>query len=179
MKATLIVLATVFCLVLAAVSVAADSCGGGCAKPPSNSRAVSVENVLLATYPGNTLSATLAKGKKKTILIADGMLTDTTGGGGLVSREYDLGISVNGVSMHPSPFGPGSPEADEDCGALRSDPDRTCTVTGHWWVDMDDPGNVALLGVPITVTLVGGDAFGGPAVGSPVDMSLQVRLEKK
>ena len=31
---------------------------------------------------------------------------------------------------------------------------------------MDDPANAALLGVPITVTLVGGDISGGPAVGS-------------
>ena len=44
---------------------------------------------------------------------------------------------------------------------------------------MDDPANAALLGVPITVTLVGGDPSGGPAVGNPVDMSLRVRLEKK
>jgi hypothetical protein len=155
-----------------------DSCGGGCPKPPSNSRAVAAQAVPLATYPGNTLSATLAKGKKKTILMADGMLTE----GPFVdpvSREYDLGISVNGLSMHPSVAGPGTPEADEDCGVLRSDPDRTCTVIGHWWLDMDDPANAALLGVPITVTLVGGDPSGGPAVGSLVDVSLRVRLEKK
>jgi hypothetical protein len=30
---------------------------------------------------------------------------------------------------------------------------------------MDDPANAALLGVPTTVALVGGDDFGGPAVG--------------
>ncbi len=166
---------------------AADSCGGGCPKPPSNSRAVSADGggVLLATYPGNTLSATLAKGKKKTILIADGMLADTTGGGGLVSREYDLGISVNGLAMHPGdpasgPVNPVNPDAYEDCGVARSDPDRVCTVIGHWWLDMDDPANAALLSVPITVTLVGGDPTGGPAVGSTlVAMSLRVRLEKK
>ena len=68
----------------------------------------------------------------------------------------------------------------EDCGLTRSDPDRKCTAVGHWWLDMDDPANAALLGVPITVTLVGGDPSGGPAVGGdPVDMSLRVRLEKK
>jgi len=179
MKTTLSVLASLVGLVLAALpSFAADSCGGGCPKLPSNARAVSAELVPLAAYPGNTLSATLAKGKKKTILMADGMLTDGPIAEG-VSREYDLGISVNGLSMQPGLLGPGSPEADEDCGVLRSDPDRTCTVTGHWWLDMDDPANAALLGVPITVTLVGGDISGGPAVGAPIDMSLRVRLEKK
>ena len=175
------VVAGILCLILMAPPAFAqsfDSCGGGCPKLPKNARTVSAEVVPLATYPGNTLTATLAKGTKKRILLADGMLTD----GSLsipVSREYDLGISVNGLAMHPSPFGPGSPEADEDCGVLRSDPDRTCTVIGHWWLDMDDPANAALLGVPITVTLVGGDISGGPAVGSAVEMSLRVRLEKK
>jgi len=91
----------------------------------------------------------LAKGNKKRVLTADGMLTDVESIP--VSREYDLGISVNGLAMQPSSFGPGSPEATEDCGILRSDPDRVCTVIGHWWLDMDDPANAALLGVPITV----------------------------
>jgi hypothetical protein len=36
-----------------------------------------------------------------------------------------------------------------------------------------------LLGVPITVTLVGGDLSAGPEVGAPVDMSLRVRFEKE
>ncbi len=130
-------------------SFAADSCGGGCPTPPKNFRAVSANGVVLATYPGNTLTATLAKGNKKRVLTADGMLTDVESIP--VSREYDLGISVNGLAMQPSSFGPGSPEATEDCGILRSDPDRVCTVIGHWWLDMDDPANAALLGVPITV----------------------------
>ncbi len=159
----------------------ADSCGGGCPTLPKSSRAVSAEIVILATFPGNTLTATLAKGQKKTILYADGILGDgELGGAPLVSREYDLGISVNGIAMHPSvTSGPGSPDAAEDCGVFRSDPDRRCMVVGHWWLDMDDPANAALLGVPIAVTLVGGDASGGPAVGAAVEMSLRVRLEKK
>ncbi len=159
-----------------------DSCGGGCPKPPSNARAVSAVDVLLATFPGNTLTATLAKGKKKTILMADGMLDDIgQNSSTIVSREFDLGISVNGLAMHPSDdFGPGSSDATEDCGVARSDPDRKCTVIGHWWLDMDDPANAALIGVPIAVTLVGGDPSGGPAVGGvPIHMSLRVWLQKK
>jgi hypothetical protein len=156
-----------------------DSCGAGCPKPPKSARAVAAAPVLLAAYPGNTLSATLAKGKKKTILMADGILSDGSDSK-LVPREYDLGISVNGLSMQPASLaGPGNPEADEDCGVFRTDPDRTCTVVGHWWLDMDDPANAALLGVPITVTLAGGDVSGGLAVGSAVEISLRVRLEKK
>src|SRR2546425_7994771 len=102
--ATVNVVAGLLWLVLTAPGVfAADSCGGGCPKPPKNARAVSAEFVPLATYPGNTLSATLAKGKKKTILTADGMLTEPFPLP--VPREYDLGISVNGLSMHPSALG--------------------------------------------------------------------------
>ena len=160
---------------------AADSCGGGCPTLPKSFRAVSAELVALATFPGNTLTVTLAKGKTKRVLVADAMMTDNGSNGSFpVSREYDLGISVNGLAMNPSlSFGPGSRDATEDCGELRSDPDRKCTVVGHWWLDMDDPANVALLGVPITVTLVGGEPFGSSAVGVPVDMSLRVELKKK
>ena len=161
---------------MAPPAFAADSCGGGCPKLPSNARSVSGEVVPLATFGGNTLTATLAKGKTKRILHVEGMLTD--GGAAVVaSRAYALAISVNGLQMHPSGLGPA--EAVEDCGAVRADPDASCTVTGHWWLDMDDPADAALLGVPITVTLAGGDLVGGPAVGKPVDMSLQVRLDKK
>ena len=174
---TVNVVVGLLCLVLMAPpAFAADSCGGGCPKPPSNARSVSATFVPLAAYPGNTLSATLAKGKTKRILHAEGMLTDGSSGF-VASRAYALGTSVNGLPMQPSGFG--SAEAVEDCGAVRADPDAFCTVTAHWWLDMDDPANAALLGVPITITLVGGDLTGGPAVGSAVDMSLRVRLDKK
>lgn len=84
---------------------------------------------------------------------------------------YSLGISVNGLEMQPA-TDPGNTEVTEDCGSTSGG----CTVTAHWWLDMDDPSNAALLGVPITVTLAGGDR----AIGSPsIDMSLRVRLEKK
>jgi hypothetical protein len=176
---TVVAAALVFAATLArpaSAQLLVDSCGGGCPKPPKTARAVAWQPAHLATYPGNTLSATLAKGAKKTILMADGMLTDAPWAY-YEPREYDLGISVNGLSMSGS--GLGYPEASEDCGVLRSDPDRTCTAVGHWWLDMDDPANAALLGVPITVTLVGGDPSGGPLVGANVNMSLRVRLEKK
>ena len=72
-------------------SFAADSCGGGCPKPPISTRAVSSVFVPLATFPGNTLSATLAKGTKTRILYAEGMLTDGSSGF-VASRAYALGI---------------------------------------------------------------------------------------
>src|SRR5437899_3283661 len=80
-----------------------DSCGGGCPTPPSNVRAVSQFCAIIAEFPGNTLSATLAKGKKKRVLMVDGMFTDGSFGPLGVSREYDLGASVNGLAMNPLP----------------------------------------------------------------------------
>src|SRR5207244_12548120 len=124
----------------------------------------------------NTLTPRLANGKSKRILSAEGLLKDLSGPFGGPARMYALGITVNGLPMQPFGF---DNRILEDCGVVRPDPDGYCAVTGHWWLDMDDPANAALLGVPIATTLVGGDYFGGLQVGNPIDMSLRVRLEKK
>ena len=161
-------------------ALAADSCGGGCPTPPSNARAVSATGTPLAPFGGNVLMATLKKGKAKKILMVEGMLTDGPITPVVLPRVLALGVDVNGLLLQPSPA-PDIFEAIEDCGAFRADgdPDGACTVTANWWLDMDDPANAALLGVPITITLVGGDLIGGPELGAPVDMSLRVRFEKK
>ena len=171
---------------LATSSFAADSCGGGCPKPPKNTRWVSATATPLGAFfaTPNVLSATLLKGTKKTVLEAEGMLTDGPITPIALSRVFALGSSVNGLPMQPA-AAPGSFEAIADCGGYTDSPTgdtvntRACTITAHWWLDMDDPANVALLGVPVTVTLVGGDLLGGAEVGAPVDMSLRVRAVKK
>src|SRR5437870_5795283 len=79
-------------------SAQVDSCAGGCPKLPKNTRSVSAEFVTLAAFPGNTLSTTLAKGKTKSILRVDGTMFEVgSHSTALVSREFDLGISVNGL----------------------------------------------------------------------------------
>ena len=88
-----------------------------------------------------------------------------------------LTATANGLGMQPGMMPTFAPEVVEFCdpnGVLNG---GMCTVVGHWWLDMDDPANAALLGVPITVTLLGGAQGGGG--GGPVDMLLHVRLEKK
>jgi hypothetical protein len=129
---------------------------------------------MLAPYPGNTLTATLATGKKKTILYAEGVLTDGPYPG-FFSRLLALGINVNGLRMQPSDSV--NNITTEVVSPVCTVPGPPCTVVGQWWLDMDDPANAALLGVPITVTLLGGEYYGGG--GQIVDMSLRVRLEKK
>src|SRR5437867_619841 len=93
------VVAGVLCLVLMATpTFAADSCGGGCPKTPSNSRFVSATTVPLGDYfaSPNVLSATLAKGKSKRVLTAEGLLTDGPYAV-LIPRAFVLDISVNGL----------------------------------------------------------------------------------
>jgi len=179
-------LIVVLALAFAEPTLAADSCGGGCPKPPKATRWVSATATPLGVFLGapNVLTAALAKGTSKSVLEVDGMLTDGAKGFFVVPRVFALGVSVNGLPMQPAAK-PGSFEAISDCGGDTDMPTgdtvntRACTVTSQWWLDMDDPANAALIKVPITVTLVGGDLIGGPEVGLPVDMSLRVRLVKK
>lgn len=118
------------------------------------------------------------KGLKKRILVADGVLTTALMGMGM-GRYFALGISVNGAYyMQPDSGVHGPPPGPEVVELCDSDEGPgMCAVVGHWWLDLDDPANAALLGVPLTVTLVGGDLVG--VGGGPVDMSLRVRPEKK
>ncbi len=149
-----------------------DSCGGGCPKPPSNSREVSDNAVSPQQYPGNTLTARLAKGKKKMILVVEGAMGDDCGGGSM--RGYGIDPIVNGAYfMNGAPHFGGS-FVEHSC---FDGGDFTCYVTAHWWLDMDDPANAALIGVPITVVLRGGEELGNPPC--IVGMNLKVRLEKK
>jgi len=167
-----------------APAFAADSCGGGCPKLPKSTRWVSATATPLAAFGGNVLTAMLAKGATKSVLEVDGLLTDGPITPIALPRVFSLGASVNGLPMQPA-AAPGSFEVITDCGGYTDSPTgdtintRACTVTGQWWLDMDDPANAALIGVPITVTLTGGDLLGGPEVGAPVDMSLRVRQVKK
>ena len=88
------------------------------------------------------------------MLYAEGVLTDgpypsfTTG-----FRIPALGISVNGIRVQPNHSG-GPLTGPEVVGPVCDSFPPPCTVVGHWWLDMDDPTSTALLGVPITVSLV-------------------------
>ncbi len=172
-------------LAFASPALSADSCGGGCPKPPKSTRWVSATATPLGNFfvTPNLLAATLAKGATKSVLEVDGVLTDGPITPDATTRVFALGVGVNGLPMQPA-AAPGSYEVITDCGGYGDTngdtvSSRACTVVGQWWLDMDDPANAALIGVPITVTLKGGDLTGGPEVGAPVDMSLRVRQVKK
>jgi hypothetical protein len=151
------------------------SCPGGCPKLPSNSRSESLNGIPLPAGTGPLVTATLKQGKAKRILQAEAMMTTGIAAPGAPITLAML-VTVNGVNMEPTI--PASPVAVAmtDCGASGIVPAPfACTVTGTWWIDLDQ--NPALIGVPLAVTLGGGNLFVGPGV--PVDVTLTVRLQKK
>ena len=105
------------------------------------------------------LTATLAKGKKKTVLLITGTLTTDSGAsGGLHLLPTVNGFAVEGQTV------------DEVCAPSTVH----CTVTGTWWFDVDaselaNPGAVS--GVPVEV-----DLNGGALAGSDEDISATATL---
>jgi len=163
----------------ASVAHAADSCGGGCPKLPTKARAVSTAAPTpLPAYPAPLLVATLAKGKKKTMLNVEAVLTTSALAPGAPASPA-IFVDVNGTVMEPSIFGPGSPVVT-DCFGVDSGGDSesrfSCTASGSWWIDID--ANPGLIGAVLTVTLNGGD-FLGPCVGCPSLATMTVRQTKK
>ena len=115
------------------------------------------------------LTATIAKGKKKNVLVVEATLSS---GASSISSYLILGTTVNGVEMEP-----GYPNPNfvlQSCGG------GLCTLTGTWWLDLDaaelaNPG--VFINQPLTVTLRGGEASAAPQSDGRVTMS--VRLQKK
>jgi hypothetical protein len=161
----------------ATVVHAGDSCGGGCPKLPKNARSVSTPGPApLPLFPAALLVATLARGKKKTMLNVEAMITTATFlPGAPVSPA--MFVDVNGISMEPSSAGPAF-AAITDCASVDGGGDAparfSCTLSGSWWIDID--ANPGLIGVPLVVTLDGGGFF-APA---PVALAtMTVRMTKK
>ena len=131
--------------------------------------------------PSPLLTATLQKAKPKRVLKVDAVMTTSVYTPAIPST-LQLWADANGIPLQPSVPGAG---VIADCGGGAGiplgPPSFGCTVSGSWWLDIDDPANIALLTKPIpalTVTLRGGEMFPG-AVGAPVDISMTVRMVKK
>jgi len=154
------------------VACAADSCGAGCPKAPSNARAVStLFPVPLPMYPTPVLTAGLARGQRRTMLNVEATIATSALALGTPLRPA-LFIESNGIPMEPLSGGVGTPLIT-DCS---TPPPFSCTLSGTFWLDLDQ--NPTLVGMPITVALIGG-AFGGLGVGVPVTATMTVRLTKK
>lgn len=147
--------------------------------PGKNSAFVSSSGVLTAYMPQAT--ATIVKGKKKTVLAieasySDGASYPTAPG----IRVLGMRVAVNGVLAQPNPSA--AYVYLTDCGFVDTPP-VACTVTGTFWLDVDaaelaNPG--MFVGQPLVVTLEAGDLTNGALVGiTPMDASLTVRVQKK
>jgi hypothetical protein len=146
--------------------------------PGKNSAFESSTGNLLTVY-GNQLTATIAKGKKKTVLAIEAAYTDGPYGPIYGVRALGLGVTVNGISVQPNPAA--TDQNVVDCG-LTDTPPAGCTVVGTFWFDIDaaelaNPG--MFVGQTLTVVMSAGHVGGGPPPANPMDASLSVRVQKK
>lgn len=112
---------------------------------------------------GSTLAtASLLKGKKKTVLAITATLTTDSGANAVLQMLPTVnGFAVEGVRVQQS------------CAFTLAH----CTVTGTWWFDVDaselaNPGEV--VGVPVDVVLTGGSVAGDDDASATVTLSVQV-----
>ena len=149
-RACSVVAAIAFGMVGGRVALAVDSCGAGCPKSPKAARSVSMPPAPLGVFPQPLLAVGLLKGKAKTMLNVEATIATGPVAPGAAVRPAMI-VDANGVPMEPAAGLP----LIEDCG---SSSHFSCTLTGTFWLDLDQ--NPSLIGVPITVTLTGG-GFGG------------------
>lgn len=146
--------------------------------PGKNSAFEASTGEALTVY-GSKLTATIAKGKKKTVLAIEAGFTDGPYSPIYGVRVLGIGVAVNGVPVQPNPAA--AEQNVIDCG-LTDTPPATCGVVGTFWFDIDaaelaNPG--MFVGQPLTVILSAGDVSGGPFPANPMDASLSVRVQKE
>ena len=134
--------------------------------------------------PAALLTATILKGKKKTVLTADATLTR-----GLLAPfapwDLSIGVDVNSIPLTPGTTWPFS--IVQDCGSEFPGGPYTgiaegCTVSGHFMIDIDaaevaSPG--CCYNIPLVVTLTAGPGTNPFIAGIPVEATMAVRMEKK
>lgn len=117
------------------------------------------------------LTATIAKGKKKRVLVVEGAVSTVTSE--MAPNTLFIEPSVNGQPMNPdTPF-------VQDCGVFGiselASQLNCCSVSGVWWLDLDT-NPAAFVNVPLTVEL---SACGGSSTNGTFIGSLVVRMQKK
>jgi hypothetical protein len=125
------------------------------------------------------LTASIEKGKKRTVLAIEAAYTDGPYSPIYGVRALGLGVTVNGVAVQPNPAA--AEQHVIDCG-LTDTPPATCGVVGTFWFDIDaaelaNPG--VFVGQPLSVVMSAGHVGGGPPPANPMDASLSVRVQKK
>lgn len=152
-------------LALAAL-VLAGAAGGSWADSTSPGKTSAFESASLSPLTVGTddlLTATLIKGKAKSVLAIQATITTNTGADGTLHMLPNVnGVAVQGTTVN------------QTCAFSVAH----CTVSGTWWLDLDaaeaaNPGQI--LKVPLEVTLQGGVLAGGdPDVSATVTLSVQM-----
>jgi hypothetical protein len=151
----------VLAVVLSAATVSADAT----TSPGKNSVYVSQLAASIDSAGTHAIAGSIAKGKSKTVLEVDVVVTDITGTNAAVGAR----VIVNGVLAEPSDGN--SQVADCNSGIF-------CTLASQWWLDLDaaeaaHPG--MFKGKQLVVI---GDIFSNAAT-STANISLRARMEKK
>jgi len=131
--------------------------------------------------PGPVLVATIAKGKKKSVITVDATITSEAFAP-FAPWTLSMGVDINGTPMEPSTTFPFN--IVQDCGSSAAIGPHAgiaegCTVSGTFLLDMDAPANAGLLNVPLIITLTGGEATNPFIGGIPVSATMVARMEKK
>jgi hypothetical protein len=165
-----VVIALALACALVSSTPAEAPAGGGPSVAGKNAAFAADTGILLndgLTGNSTLLTASLAKGKKKSVVAVEAAMQVEPG-----PTLPSLEVEVNGVPAN-------GPVVAADCkntGAAR------CPLAGSWWLDLDaaelaNPGQ--FVGQPLTVELIGGTNTFAPPVTAMAQATMTVRLVKK
>jgi len=135
--------------------------------PGKSAAYTSLSGVGITTAEAEVATVTILKGKKKRVLEVEGTAIESTN----VVTAMGAKAYVNGVPMEPNGT---NYQVHETCSASVIN----CTVTGHWWLDLDaaEAANPGLfINQPLIVSFA---ALTAGANGTGV-VSLRAKLVKK
>jgi hypothetical protein len=165
--------------IAACSSLARLAWADGTTSPGVNSVFVSSSGLGLPTSTGPTtlLTGTITKGKHRTVVAIEGMLT--TIGSNQGQRVDQIWPTINGVIVEPK-FGGEPHVAEVNCPTMTFPSTSFCTTTGTWWLDIDaaeaaNPG--MFIGKALTITLMGAETTGNG--DSALSATLTARVQKK
>jgi hypothetical protein len=166
--------------IAACFSLAPLAWAAGTTSPGANSVFVSASNVTLpAIGPASLLTGTITKGKRKTVVAVEGMLTGIGSSAG--PRVDEIWPTINGIVVEPKFKNAPDPDtAHVNCPTITAPSSLTCTTTGTWWLDIDaaeaaNPG--MFIGKALNITLMGAERTGNGDID--LEATLTARVQKK
>jgi hypothetical protein len=123
------------------------------------------------------LTGTITKGKRKTVVAIEAMLTAI--GNNTGPRIDAIWPTINGFNVEPEDAG-GPHIAQINCSTITGTSTNFCTTTGTFWLDIDaaeaaHPG--MFIGKALTITLMGVENTGNG--DSLLGATLTARVQKK